>query len=186
VDIMLHETDAGYLVQAVTEKGRFLTLGGVWKAATASEMALLHTERQKAAEGQFPIPERSKWPKHFNDANWLKMAERCLSCRACSYVCPTCRCFAVRDEMIRPGEFERIRCWEACASPNYRRVAGGHRLRPEKGERLRNRFFCKFVYFPEQYGLGDSSACTGCGRCIDVCSVGMDITEMLTDLWRAS
>jgi sulfhydrogenase subunit beta (sulfur reductase) len=185
VDIMLHETDAGYLVQAVTEKGRFLTLGGVWKAATASEMAL-HTERQKAAEGQFPIPERSKWPKHFNDANWLKMAERCLSCRACSYVCPTCRCFAVRDEMLQPGEFERIRCWEACASPNYRRVAGGHRLRPEKGERLRNRFFCKFVYFPEQYGLGDSSACTGCGRCIDVCSVGMDITEMLTDLWRAS
>ncbi|KAF0107547.1 MAG: anaerobic sulfite reductase subunit A [Anaerolineaceae bacterium] len=185
VDIMFYETENGYLVQVVTEKGRFLILAGEWREATSSEIALVK-DQPKTGEGQFRIPERSKWPKHFDDANWLKMAERCLSCRACSYVCPSCRCFTVRDEMLAPGEFERLRCWDACAGPNYRRVAGGHRLRPEKGERLRNRFFCKFVYFPEQYGLGDGSACTGCGRCIDVCPVGMDITEMLTDLWRVS
>lgn len=114
----------------------------------------------------------------------MKMSERCLSCRACAYVCPTCRCFAVRDEMLGPGEFERIRCWDSCAGENYRRVAGGHRPRAEKGERLRNRFYCKFFYFPGQIGLSDTSACTGCGRCIEVCPAGVDITEVLQDLER--
>jgi sulfhydrogenase subunit beta (sulfur reductase) len=185
VDIMLHEAGSGYIAQAVTEKGRFLVPAGEWKEATTGDDAR-HDKHKKTEEAQFPIPEKAKWPKHFNDANWLKMAERCLSCRACTYVCPTCRCFISRDEMLGPGEFERIRCWDACPSPNYRRLAGGHRPRPEKGERLRNRYFCKFVYFPEQYGLGEGAACTGCGRCIDVCSVGMDITEMVTDLGRAS
>jgi sulfhydrogenase subunit beta (sulfur reductase) len=113
---------------------------------------------------------------------WMKNSERCLSCRACAYVCPTCRCFVVRDEMLALGKFERIRCWDACTGENFRRVAGGHKPRPEKGERLRNRFFCKFYYFPLQYSLGAASACTGCGRCIEVCPVGVDITEVFMDL----
>jgi Fe-S oxidoreductase len=86
--------------------------------------------------------------------------------------------------MLGPGEFERIRCWDSCAGENYRRVAGGHRPRADKGERLRNRFYCKFFYFPGQIGRSDAYACTGCGRCIEVCPVGVDITEVLQDLER--
>lgn len=175
VDIMLYPADGGYFVEAVTEKGRFLILGGEWKETTANPNEITYSR-------QFQVPPKGKWSEHFNDDYWEKISERCLSCRACAYVCPTCRCFAVRDEILAPGQFERIRCWDACAGENYRRVAGGHKPRAEKGERLRNRFFCKFHYFPEQYGLGDISACTGCGRCIDVCPVGMDITEVLMDL----
>lgn len=175
VDIMLYETDGDYLAEAVTEKGRFLIPGGEWKETTASP-------QQSTYSGQFPVPEKGKWPEYFNDEYWAKMSERCLSCRACAFVCPTCRCFAVRDEMVKPAEFERIRCWDSCAGENYRLVAGGHRPRAEKGERLRNRFFCKFYYYPEQYGLGAASACTGCGRCIEVCPVGVDITEVLMHL----
>ena len=55
---------------------------------------------------------------------------------------------------------------------------------PEKAERLRNRFFCKFYYYAGQTGLGNTSACTGCGRCIDVCPAGVDITEVLLDLGK--
>jgi sulfhydrogenase subunit beta (sulfur reductase) len=175
MDIMLYEMDGGYLVEAVTEKGRFLIPSGEWKESTATPLKESHA-------AQFQIPEKRVWSEHFNDEFWAKYSERCLSCRACTYVCPTCRCFIVRDEMMAAGEFERIRCWDACTSENYRRVAGGHKPRPEKGERLRNRFFCKFYYYPEQYGLGASAACTGCGRCIDVCPVGEDITEVLMDL----
>jgi ferredoxin len=175
VDIMLFETERGYLVEAVTEKGRFLIPGGEWKETAAD----LHSSNYPV---QFPVPDKGIWPEHFNDDYWSKISERCLSCRACAFVCPTCRCFAVRDEVLSPGEFERIRCWDACAGENYRRVAGGHKPRAEKGERLRNRFFCKFYYYPEQYGLGTVSACTGCGRCIDVCPAGVDITEVLIDL----
>jgi Fe-S oxidoreductase len=91
----------------------------------------------------------------------------------------------VRDEALpAAGQYERIRCWDSCAGENYRRIAGGHRPRAEKGERLRNRFECKFYYYPEQYGLSETVACTGCGRCVDACPVNIDITEVLTELAR--
>jgi sulfhydrogenase subunit beta (sulfur reductase) len=175
MDIMLYEKDGNYLVEAVTEKGRFLIPGGEWKETNTSPQLSINS-------GQFPVPKKGKWMERFNDEYWAQMSERCLSCRVCAFVCPTCRCFAVRDERVKPGEFERIRCWDSCAGENYRRLAGGHQPRAEKGERLRNRFFCKFYYYPEQYGLGAASACTGCGRCIEFCPVGVDITEVLMDL----
>ena len=179
MDLMLYENDGGYLVEAVTEKGRFLVPAGEWHKSDAGP-------RPPSLESQaaFPDPRSIAWKERFNDEYWQKMSERCLSCRACAYVCPTCRCFAVRDEQLGPGTFERLRCWDSCAGENYRRVAGGHQPRPEKGERLRNRFYCKFSYFPEQVGLQGTSACTGCGRCIDVCPAGVDISEVLQDLGR--
>lgn len=175
MDIMLYPVDGNYIVEAITEKGRYLIPAGVWNETKAEQIS----PDEKA---QFPIPGKHKWSDQFNNAYWKSITERCLSCRACAYVCPSCRCFTVIDDEIRPGEFERIRCWDACAGENYRRVAGGHRPRAEKSERLRNRLFCKFSYFPEQYSLGNASACTGCGRCIDVCPVGVDLTEVLKDL----
>jgi sulfhydrogenase subunit beta (sulfur reductase) len=179
MDIMLYEVDRGYVVEAVTEKGRYLIPGGEWQETSAVSQKVTSTER-------FPVPAKRKWPEHFNDEYWAKISERCLSCRACSYVCPTCRCFVTRDEMLAPGEFVRIRCWDACTGENYRLVAGGHKPRAEKSERLRNRFYCKFYYYPEQYSLGATSACTGCGRCIDVCPAGVDITEVLLELEAAA
>jgi sulfhydrogenase subunit beta (sulfur reductase) len=175
VDIMFYPIDEGYAAEAISEKGHILMTEAGW-----SENVFGGITPDNA--NHFPVPKKGEWPRHFNDDYWMKISERCLSCRACAYVCPTCRCFAVRDEMINPGEFERIRCWDSCTGENYRLVAGGHKPRPEKGERLRNRFFCKFFYYPEQIGLSDASACTGCGRCIDVCPVGVDITEVLQDL----
>lgn len=177
MDIMLYETEQGYLIQAVTEKGRFLIPGGEWK-----ETEIRH--ESQVYESRYPVPDKEKWPRHFTDEFWARIGERCLSCRACAYVCPTCRCFVVRDEIVTQGEFERLRCWDSCMGENYRRVAGGHKPRSKKGERQRNRFFCKFYFYPEQYSLA-ASACTGCGRCIEVCPVGVDVTEVLMQLEEA-
>jgi sulfhydrogenase subunit beta (sulfur reductase) len=177
MDIMLYLAGEEYLVQVLTEKGHFLIPAGEWKATTLKPAHLDGSVR-------FPVPQKEAWPRHFKDEYWARIGERCLSCRACAYVCPTCRCFAVRDEALGPGEFERLRCWDSCMGENYRRVAGGHKPRVKRGERQRNRFFCKFYYAPEQYSLGNAPACTGCGRCIDVCPVGVDITEILADLER--
>jgi ferredoxin len=175
MDIMFQTVEGGFLVEAFNNKGHTLIAEAGWIETVLGGGAPDHSKH-------FPVPERSEWLQHFNDDYWMKMSERCLSCRACAYVCPTCRCFAVRDERLGPGEFERIRCWDSCAGENYRRIAGGHRPRAEKGERLRNRFFCKFVYYPGQVALGSTSACTGCGRCIDLCPAGVDISEVLMDL----
>jgi sulfhydrogenase subunit beta (sulfur reductase) len=179
MDIMLFAEDGSYLVEAVTQRGYSLIPAEEWKE-TEVEPSTPRINLGVAV----PEPQSIPWQEHFEDTFWQDVAERCLSCRACAYVCPTCRCFSVRDEALGAGEFERIRCWDSCEGLNYRRVAGGKKARPEKGERLRNRFFCKFYYYPEQTGLATASACTGCGRCIEVCPVGVDITEVLIALGR--
>ncbi len=178
MDIMLTPTEGGYLVQIVTEKGQSLS-ANLHLLPPPAELSY----PQPIQAQPFSLPDINAWPSHFTDAYWEEMAERCLSCRICAYVCPTCRCFDVRDEVLSCEDgwqrFERIRCWDSCAGEAYRRIAGGHNPRATKGERLRNRFFCKFYYFAHQYGPG---ACTGCGRCIDACPVNIDITEVLQHL----
>ncbi len=184
VDIMLVEREGGYEVQVITEKGRDL-LPSDWHDLDNWDER--ETERRvypdfNSASSPAYL-ETQAWPPFFKDDYWEKLAERCLSCRICAYVCPTCRCFDIRDEVLPSGvgfdRFERIRCWDSCASEAYRRIAGGHNPRPLKGQRMRNRFFCKFYYYPEQYG---PIACTGCGRCVDACPVNIDITEVLQHL----
>jgi sulfhydrogenase subunit beta (sulfur reductase) len=171
MDVMLTPHEETYAVQAVTRKGQALL--NSWGIQAPIEPAL---PREALAN----IPPQEVWPDQFEDAFWQQFSERCLSCRTCAYVCPTCRCFDVRDEVVPSADgsqvFERIRTWDACAGEPYRRVAGGHNPRPEKGMRLRNRFYCKFFYYPQQVG---PLACTGCGRCIDSCPVNVDITEVL-------
>jgi sulfhydrogenase subunit beta (sulfur reductase) len=176
LDLLLTEVDGGYVLQVLTEKGEALQRG----LSLAQFSGSLPEPRTNPPLS--PV-EKETWLAYFNDEYWERTSERCLSCRICAYVCPTCRCFAVRDEALpEPGRFERIRCWDSCAGENYRRIAGGHRPRAEKGERLRNRFLCKFVYYPEQYSLDATAACTGCGRCVDSCPVNVDITEVLMEL----
>jgi ferredoxin len=178
MDLMLHAVDGGYIFEIVTEKGAALL------ARFPLQLEQLHLQRNhprpRPALAPIPYPALENWPKEFTSHFWEEVGERCLSCRACAYVCPTCRCFDVRDEFLsEQGDsklYERIRCWDSCAGEAYRRIAGGHNPREAKGDRLRNRFYCKYYYFPQQYG---PTACTGCGRCIDVCPAGVDITEIL-------
>jgi ferredoxin len=177
MDVMLTPADGGYAVQALTEKGRALLEGVAMTEAPG--------EPPKPALNE-PVPVPGEWPPHFASEYWADVSERCLSCRVCAYVCPTCRCFDVRDEAVPGsdnGHYERIRSWDSCAGEVYRRIAGGHNPRAAKGDRLRNRFFCKFYYYPQQYG---PLACTGCGRCIDACPVNIDITEVMRYLAEVS
>jgi ferredoxin len=173
VDVMLYEIDDGYLVQTVTERGASLVEGLV-----AEEIGRTPPE-PGALQTQVPVPEPAVWSAHFDDAYWTRLADRCLGCRICTYVCPTCRCFDVRDYVTAAGpditQMQRLRAWDACLAQTYRRAAGGHDPRPLKAQRLRNRFYCKFLYAHEFGTVG----CVGCGRCIATCPVNIDITEVL-------
>lgn len=190
MDVMLYPLDEGYLVQVVTEKGQALLDASTLQSSEPSpgqakyRATFVYDQPEKV-----PLPEQNAWAAQFEDAYWDQIAERCLSCRICAYVCPTCRCFDVRDEALPSGngssQYERIRCWDSCTGQAYRRIAGGHNSRSEKGQRLRNRFLCKFDYYPRQYALG-SAACTGCGRCIDACPVNVDITEVMGHIAEVS
>ncbi len=174
---MLYRAEGGYLLETLTGKG-----GAALAALPGPPPGVFVGERPQRArpEAAYRVPPRAAWVEHFDDPYWAGLAERCLSCKICSYVCPTCRCFDVRDYTVARGpgyqKIERLRCWDSCMAEGYRRIAGGHNPRAAKGQRLRNRFYCKFDYYPADFG---PLACVGCGRCIDQCPVNVDITEVL-------
>jgi ferredoxin len=184
MDVMLYESvdlEDSYVIVATSARGEALVATLPWQAREAVAAQPVTRDTPPA------MPPAAAWPAHFAGDFWADTAERCLGCRICAYVCPTCRCFDVRDESRMAangnGNYERIRCWDSCSRDGYRRIAGGHNPRAASGERLRNRILCKFHYFPEQYG---PVACTGCGRCIDACPVNIDITEIWTYLVEVS
>lgn len=106
---------------------------------------------------------------------WKKHSSQCVSCGACSAICPTCTCFLLID---RPG-FEKIKQQDTCQYPAFERVAGGEDPLKELSVRFHNRYMCKFVWKPERFEV---LACTGCGRCIDTCIAGISKNEVIMDM----
>ena len=109
------------------------------------------------------------------NGSWWKYSSDCVSCGACSAICPTCSCFLLID---KPG-FEKVRQLDTCQYPGFERVAGGEDSLHVLSERFRNRYMCKYVWKPEKY---DHKACTGCGRCIETCIGQINKNELFMEL----
>ena len=176
-DVMLRPTTAGnFQVEVLTEKGK----------ALVERVRDLFTEAEEPLAPVTPPPllERSDvekilaWlsdPGNYQDALWAAHAGKCVGCGACTYVCPTCHCFDIVDEgLAYTGE--RRKNWDACQFDHFTLHAGGHNPRERQSQRWRNRFMCKFHFYPTKFS---AQGCVGCGRCIRVCYVGLDITEMM-------
>lgn len=108
---------------------------------------------------------------------WMQYSAKCVSCGACTTICPTCSCFLLID---KPG-FEKVKQMDACQYPGFERVAGGEDVLFELRNRFRNRYMCKYVWKPEKFR---SLACTGCGRCIEACLGKINKNEIFMDLAR--
>ncbi len=115
---------------------------------------------------------------HFDDSGWERIAEACLGCGTCAFVCPSCHCFDIVDEGDwRRGRRERN--WDSCAFPHFTAHASGHNPRPRQWHRYRQRIYHKFIYYPDKFGR---LLCTGCGRCVEACPAGLDLIETLAGL----
>jgi len=120
---------------------------------------------------------RSRARIEINDRAIEEFARRCVSCSACNAVCPTCVCFYDEDKIglgLKPEE--RIRYWDSCQLQRYTRVAGNFVFRPERQQRLKNWIHCKLGYSKERVGM---LGCVGCGRCVSVCMVDINMFHAL-------
>ncbi len=171
-DALMTQLEDGYHIEVLTEKG-------------ADKLADLKLEdgtphrdeakkRQAASAGSVHTDVQPEL--YASDEFWQEASEKCLSCGACTYLCPTCYCFNITDEQgTMTGE--RIRSWDSCMFSHFTLEASGHNPRTWKSQRLKNRIGHKFIWYPEVHG---EPACTGCGRCIRHCPVSVDIGRIVT------
>lgn len=181
-DAMLTEIAGGYIVEPVTEKGKaILNKPMVEDGSTRLKDAQQAQQKaHEAVKNPFAGGMPNISPELFDaDPFWEQALSKCVSCGACTYLCPTCYCFNITDEQVY-GKGERIRSWDACMFFHFTLEASTHNPRPTKFQRFKNRVGHKFVYYPEKYE--GAIACCGCGRCIRYCPVSVDISEIVNDL----
>ena len=179
-DVVFTPVEGGFVLEAVSERGEaFLNESGLADGSDKVEAAKAVKDQAEAMLA--PAPDISGAPRRlearFTDLKfWTEQTAKCLSCGACTYMCPTCQCFNISDEG-NTLEGRRLRSWDNCMSPLFTREASGHNPRADKAMRMRNRVSHKYWYAPD-YADGQV-ACTGCGRCIRQCPVSLDIREIV-------
>jgi ferredoxin len=182
-DILLTDVGDGYLVEFLTAKGEALasTLPGAQAADAGSAQKKEALRAEAKAKVRADIPGRAVKPileANFDHPFWATLHTRCLACGTCTYVCPTCHCFDIVDE-VKGDKGVRCRNWDSCMFPMFTKETSGHNPRPSQKERWRQRTMHKFRYIPENFGV---LGCVGCGRCVMQCPVNLDIRKIVEDV----
>jgi len=182
LDVLLYDLGDTFLARTLTDKGEAL-LNSMNGGEQASSKSLEEADALSLkAEGDMPaaLPMDSLKEKVLNELFdapfWEEVAFRCLNCGTCTFLCPTCWCFDIQDE-IQGKQGDRLRNWDSCMFPLFTLHGSGHNPRDKKVQRVRQRFLHKLKYYVDKYNNGVQ--CSGCGRCVRYCPVNIDIREVL-------
>lgn len=186
-DLVLTPIEGAFVVHAVTERGQEVVSAGAGLLTEASPAQVAAAESVQSGliekmAGREPIrPLEASAVEVWDDAIFREQAERCLGCGVCAYMCPSCHCFDILDD--RTGQHgTRYRCWDSCQFGHFTMHASRHNPRDTQADRMRQRVLHKLLYMPREFGV---TGCTGCGRCVELCPVGISIVEVLEDLQNA-
>jgi len=181
VDAMMFDLGDTIYLKGLTDRGEEIAsaISGAVEAAGDAEKKAAAGQAEEAS-GKIQrsidtsgIPE--KLPSLYDHPFWEQFSDRCLGCGICTFLCPTCHCFDIQDE-VEQFDCRRARMWDTCMFSEYSLHTSGHNPRPTRKERTRNRISHKYSYFPTKF---DVIACVGCGRCINYCPVNIDILDIL-------
>lgn len=111
----------------------------------------------------------------FDSPIWEELYKPCLACGTCTFVCPTCQCYDIKDYDTGNGVM-RYRCWDSCMYSDFTMMAHGNN-RTSQMQRFRQRFMHKLVYFPANNN--GMYSCVGCGRCIEKCPSALNIVKVI-------
>ena len=185
-DVVCHRTEDALLLDAKTEKGSAL-LKAIESVTEPADEAEADAPRAVIRERLDKLPLASlsaeafgggKTAEFFNDPAWKTLSQSCLGCGTCTFVCPTCQCYDIRDFNTGHG-VKRFRCWDSCMYSQFTKMSAGQ-PRLTQLERFRQRFMHKLVYYPENNdGL---FSCVGCGRCLARCPIQMNIVKVMKTL----
>ena len=185
-DVVCWKTDDALYMEAKTEKGSALMAA---LADLTEECDTDAVEAQQATTkermAKLPLADLTadkfgggKTMEFFSDPAWASLSEACLGCGTCTFVCPTCQCYDIKDFDTGHG-VTRFRCWDSCMYSDFTKMAHGN-PRLTQLERFRQRFMHKLVYYPENNG--GVFGCVGCGRCLTRCPISMNIVKVMKNL----
>ena len=181
-DVSMWKTADTLYLQANTEKGSAL-LARLSVLEECDDKAVSEQkERIAKIMDKLPLKDLTtdafgggKTEELFNDPAWDELSSTCLGCGTCTFVCPTCQCYDIKDFNTGNGVV-RYRCWDSCMYSEFTRMAHGNNRLTQK-ERFRQRFMHKLVYYPENNdGI---FSCVGCGRCLARCPISMNIVKVM-------
>jgi ferredoxin len=179
LDVLLSDAGDHFLAKVLTEKGAQLMKTATWNTPGEGESAI--SDRKRAAEAKIVskiatdrLREADSLALH-GAGFWEDVSFSCINCGTCTYVCPTCWCFDIQDE-VHGKTGKRMRNWDSCMFPIFTIHTTGHNPRATKLQRVRQRFMHKLKYFVDKYEAG--IMCVGCGRCVRQCPVNIDIRRV--------
>ena len=181
MDVQIIPLPGAYSFRILTERGRQLLAShkSLFKAGNDETLRRIEAvEKEGSLQTGAPVDFNTLCKAikaRRDDPYWGTLADACLGCGICTFVCPVCSCFSMIDTGgLRGGR--RLRHWDACMFPTFTKEASGHNPRGEAAARVKQRFFHKFYYSVEN---GEPPGCVGCGRCVVQCPTSIDIREII-------
>lgn len=184
-DVFLTDIGEAYLVEALTPRGKRLLAGADLAKADESDVAAARRIEKAALARLASVVDVEGIEKRLeamiDSPFWDEVRATCLGCGVCTLLCPVCSCFDIVDEgTMSCGT--RVRNWDTCQFCIYTLEASGHNPRPSIRERMRQRVMHKFDYYLVNEGV---LGCVGCGRCVRLCPVNLDIRKLLGEIQAA-
>ena len=172
--------------KALTEKGEALTKAvesllveadGADAEKLEAEKNAIHTIVEKLPYSNLSLEgwNGDALTEKFNSPVWEELYKPCLACGTCTFVCPTCQCYDIKDYDTGHG-VKRYRCWDSCMYSDFTMMAHGNN-RTSQMQRFRQRFMHKLVYYPANNN--GMYSCVGCGRCVEKCPASLNIVKVI-------